>query len=274
MILSDVHTHSAYSPDSAAPLADMIAAAKQKGISYYGVADHFNYDYRDLRLSFENFDLPDIDAESYFTQLREIQRQTASGMRVLAGAEFGYCPKSETKRAYAEIIERYRPDFVVNSVHTCGGTDCWFPHYFAEKSKEYAYQIYLDAVRESLEAPYGYDVVAHLGYVSRNAPYEDKKLRYEAFADALDDILRTIVSKRKILEINASARGAGSAFLPDTDILTRYFQLGGRTVSYASDAHDTARIAENRETVVAAIKRIGFTHVTVPDCGNRILLEI
>ena len=129
-------------------------------------------------------------------------------------------------------------------------------------------------MRKSLDAPYGYDIVGHIGYVSRNAPYPDKALRYEEFADPLDDILKTVVARRKILEVNSSMRGTESGFLPATDILTRYFELGGREVSFASDAHDVARIAEKRESVCAALKAIGFTHVTVPDRGKRIRVEI
>ena len=65
------------------------------------------------------------------------------------------------------------------AVHACDGNDCYFADYFRGKDKAYAYRSYLEAVRKSLDAPYGYDIVGHIGYVSRNAPYPDKTLRYE-----------------------------------------------------------------------------------------------
>ena len=62
--------------------------------------------------------------------------------------------------------------------------------------------------------------------------------------------------------------GIGAPFLPDTGVLARYFELGGRRLSFGSDAHDTSRIAEGRETAVAALKALGFAALTIPDCGE------
>ena len=171
------------------------------------------------------------------------------------------------------MIARYKPDFVVNSVHTVDGHDAWFAEYFVGKTKETAYRAYLLRVRESLDAPYRYDIVAHLGYVARNAPYPDRAMRYTDYADLLDDILRGVIARDKILEVNSSARGAGD-FIPATDVLQRYFALGGRLVSFASDAHGADRICAGRETVVSALRAIGFTHIAVPDCGKRHFVEI
>ena len=167
--------------------------------------------------------------------------------------------------------KKFKPDFVINSVHTCLGADCYFPHYCYGRSKAFAYNAYLYRVLESLDACYDYDVVAHIGYCSRNATYPDPKLRYEEFADVLDEILKRIIRKGKILEVNTSSKTAGSPFLPDTDILTRYFQLGGRNVSFASDAHDVTRVGEKRGLVCDALKKIGFTDLTIPYKGKHIL---
>ena len=48
MKLTDVHTHSAYSNDGISPLEEMVFAAKAQGLSYYGVSEHFDYDYLHL----------------------------------------------------------------------------------------------------------------------------------------------------------------------------------------------------------------------------------
>ena len=275
MKLTDVHTHSAYSNDGISPLEEMVFAAKAQGLSYYGVSEHFDYDYLHLGILASGKPIRMTDADAYFAEARALQQALSDGtFRILAGGEFGFAEDARCYGEYGRLIETYRPDFVVNSVHACDGNDCYFADYFRGKDKAYAYRSYLEAVRKSLDAPYGYDIVGHIGYVSRNAPYPDKALRYEEFADPLDDILKTVVARRKILEVNSSMRGTESGFLPATDILTRYFELGGREVSFASDAHDVARIAEKRGSVCAALKAIGFTHVTVPDRGKRIRVEI
>ena len=102
-------------------------------------------------------------------------------------------------------------------------------------------------------------------------PTPDNLLRYADFPALFDDILSAIVARGKILEVNSSARGAGD-FLPGRDILERYFALGGRMVSFGSDAHRIDRIAQGREKVVAALQEIGFEGITVPDCGTYVLV--
>ncbi len=274
MIRTDIHTHTKFSADGQNSIEEMIAAAMQKGLAWYGISEHFNYDYDRLHLTIDGQEVPPIDERAYFTRARELQKQLRGKLHLLVGAEFGYDNANSTLQRYIETEQEYSPDFVVNSVHICLGMDCYFPHYCVGKSKEYAYNAYLYRVLESLDAPYRYDIVAHVGYCSRNATYPDPKLRYEDYADVLDEILKRIIARGKILEVNSSAKTAGSPFIPDTDILERYFELGGRMVSFASDAHDTTRIADRRDIVVAALKKIGFTHLTIPDKGRYLQLEI
>lgn len=266
----DLHTHSTFSSDGRVPLSDMVATARANGLKYYGISDHFDYDYGTYGVKIHGVILPPIHEEAYFAAARALQNECKkTGFTFLVGCELGFADDKACCEKYRDTIARYRPDYVINSVHTCEGEECYFPEFFQNRTMRYAYGIYLDSVRKSLDAPYDYDIVAHLGYVSRNAPYENRKLRYADFASAYDDILKTIVAKNKILEVNTSSRGAGSDFLPDTDVLERYFELGGRNVSFASDAHDTARLCDKYETAVSALKKIGFTHFTVPVRGKR-----
>ena len=62
--------------------------------------------------------------------------------------------------------------------------------------------------------------------------------------------------------------------MPCLEIVKRYFELGGRAISFASDAHAPNRIADKREEIVAELKKIGFTHVTVPFKGEYVQVEI
>lgn len=266
MILTDLHNHSSYSADGKSSLGDMVSAAKEKGVRYFGVCEHFDFDYCAQGITYEGKTVPYTDAKAYFSAIRRLQKENDSkdGFRLLAGGELGYAPLQSCYDEYNRLIETYRPDYIVNGVHTYQNADFMSPEYFTGKSKDYAYRTYLERVRESLEAPYHYDIVAHIGYVSRQAPYKNPKINYEDYPAEYDDILKTIIKKDKILEINSSARKAGSEYLPDFDILWRYRALGGFHVSFGSDAHDTSRICDGRETVIAALKNLGFTHITVP----------
>ncbi len=275
MIITDIHTHSLFSNDGKSSLCDMVLTAKQMGLRYYGVADHFSYDFRADRILINGKESRYIDEPAYFKAGRELADEVNDeGFTLLIGAEIGY---TATKRAIEdsiETVEKYNPDFVVNSVHTCRGLDAYRGAHFVGRDKRTAYKIYLECVRESLDVPYRYDIIPHFGYVSRKAPYEDNKFRYGEFASEIDDILKTIIGKGVILEVNTSSNGAGSEFLPDIDILARYYELGGRNISFASDAHSVSRIGEKRELVCNSLKSVGFTYITVPNKGQYIQLSL
>ncbi len=269
MKLTDLHTHSTFSADGKSALADMVETAKTMGLSFYGISEHFDTD------SISALVFAATDASAYFTAARALQEKVCTKeFRFLAGGEFGFSREREAQERLLSICDWFSPDFVINSVHAVDGHDCYFPEYFADKTKEAAYGAYLETVRNSLDAPYPFDIVGHIGYVSRNAPYPVRKIRYEDFSDLYDDILKTIVRKGKILEVNSSARGAESDFLPDVDVLSRYFELGGRLVSFGSDAHATARICDKRAMIVSVLKKIGFRAIAVPVCGETVLCDL
>ena len=62
--------------------------------------------------------------------------------------------------------------------------------------------------------------------------------------------------------------------IPDVNVLERYYELGGRKISFGSDTHFKERILDKRETIVEALKKIGFTYITVPFKGEHIKVEI
>lgn len=274
MLLTDIHNHSTFSSDGRSSLDDMVSTAKNKGLRYFGISEHFDNDYLALGLKI-NGQPPFTDADGYFKTAAELKdKYNDKDFTFLAGGEFGFTQSNQCFDEYSKLIEKFSPDFVVNSVHTVDGRDCWFADYFEGKTKDRAYRAYLEAVLLSLSAPYHYDIVAHLGYCARNAKYHDNKLRYEDFRDIIDEILGRVVQNNKILEVNSSSRSAGSDFLPDTDILSRYYELGGRLISFGSDAHATDRICDKRDKVVAALKKIGFTYITVPTRAGYVKVEV
>ena len=270
--LTDVHTHSAFSHDGISSAEEMMQTAKENGLKYFGLLEHM--DYSDGRI------LAWTDPQYFQAERETAKRITAdSDMEILIGAEFSqvqsedfFNDPSPVKNepyfnAVREVIEKYRPDFVVNSVHS---------RPFIEKNpKPKAYERYLKEVLSTLDAPFEYDIVAHLGYCERYAPYEDKKFYYAEFKDLFDEIFKKIIEKDKILEVNGKAsENDDCEFCPNEEILTAYFKAGGRKVSYASDAHDTSSILQNREKVLKTLEKIGFEYLTVPVRGKHIKVEI
>ena len=271
--MTDMHTHTAFSHDGKNTPAEMLEAAQKNGLAFYGVSDHFDYDY-DLSLmdEAERIAVQNGDEEEYFHALRHLQEDYEGVMNVAVGAEFGYSENPKVWGRYLSAYEKHRPDFVINSVHGVGGRD--YARYQFVGDKKEIYGAYLKLVRKSLDAPYPYDIVGHIGYIARYVPFADRKLSLEEFGDEIDDILKTITEKGKILEVNSANKTLENRTLPAWEIVERYFALGGRKVSFGSDAHFVERIADKRNEVVEMLKKIGFEYVTVPFRGEHIEVKL
>ena len=271
--LIDLHTHTTFSHDGKNTPAEMLSQAQKQGIAFYGVTDHFDYDYDiSLMSEAEYKKICNGDEEEYFHALRHLQEDYAGVMNVLVGAEFGYSDRADVQGRYAMTYEKYRPDYVINSVHSINGRD--FAYTDIAMSKAEIYGRYLQLVRNSLDVEYHYDIVGHIGYAARYVPFADKDFDLENFGAQIDDILQTIIKKDKILEVNSASKQLPNHTLPAEHIIERYYQLGGRKVSFGSDAHFQERIGNKWAEVVGMLKRIGFTHVTVPCRREHIKVEL
>ncbi len=270
---TDMHTHTTFSHDGRNTPAEMMAYAQKKGFAFYGVSEHFDYDYDWSLMSEEEIkEIINGDPEEYFHTLRHLQEDYEGVMNVAVGAEFGFSNKKEVQAKYVQTCEKFSPDFVINSVHGEGGRD--FARYTFTDDRKATYRMYLRLIRESLDVPYPYDIVGHIGYIARYVPFENKALSVQEFGAEIDDILLTIIKKDKILEVNSANKNLKNRTLPAEEIIARYFELGGRKVSFGSDAHGVERIGDKRDEVVTMLKRIGFEYVTVPFRGEHIKVEI
>ena len=278
--LADVHTHTYFSPDGQHTIEQMCAAALQNGLGFYGVSEHIDYDLQERGAPAYGKGVF-TDEKEYFHTARHLQEDYAGAMNVFIGIETGYCDLEEAKKRYAQTIEKYRPDYVINSVHSCQGEDYCRgkPFYLKDgktlRPKREVYEEYLGKIKRSIcQTEYPYDIVGHIGYCARYAPYEDYSISVNEFGKEWEEILKEIIRRGKILEVNTSDKRGRFTFLPCEDVLKKYYELGGRKVSFGSDAHFVERIADKREEVVEMLKEIGFTHFTIPFRGEHIKVEL
>ena len=118
--ITDVHTHSTYSFDGVSSLKDILARAQSMGVDFYGVSEHADYDiFFRHGTSLHGI----LNEEEYFHGARHLQEDYAGVMNVLIGVECGYGQDPRVTVSNRELIAKYAPDFVVNSVHSYGGAD-------------------------------------------------------------------------------------------------------------------------------------------------------
>lgn len=257
--LCDTHIHTRNSHDGKLPIAEIVNIARQKGVAYICTTDHCDFDlkYGKCYAPYRKY----LDLDKYYNEWKIAKRalddDATSDLNMCFGIEAGFCDNQKTIDAYLRAQDEYPFDVVINSVHCVDGKEAYFSSAFWFKSKKTMYAHYLDTVLKSLDAPYEYDIVAHIGYITHGAPYRDKALRYADFPEQIDAILHGIIERGKTLEINFHHE-----MNPPCDIIKRYYELGGRKVSYGGDSH-RGEICAHYGEVAEILKKIGFTHFSV-----------
>ena len=239
--LVDLHIHTDFSHDGKEPMENYVKKALLLGHTAIGFSDHFDYDCYLLGKTDMIFNIG-----AYMDEITRLRDKYAGRIEILAGAEFGY--SREAVPIYREIGRRYTFDYIINSTHVVEGEDCCFNKYCSGKSKTEAYRKYLELLKESLDADYPFEIVGHIGYPSRYAPFDDKIMTYSEFAPEFDVILKKIIEKGKYLELNTSTK-SNLPFLPGEDVADAYIALGGDKFTFGSDAHEGKRYYDGAKKV-------------------------
>ena len=121
-ILTDLHTHTAFSPDGRGTMEEMLSVAHALGVGYYGLSEHFNFDMVVNHIPLEGTK-PQTPVAAYFQRARELQKEYKGKMHVLVGGEFGYTDNPEAQKMYRELVDKYHPDYVIQSVHNLAEGD-------------------------------------------------------------------------------------------------------------------------------------------------------
>lgn len=252
----DTHTHCYHSHDSNEPARNMIISAIDKGLEYIALTDHYD---GELTLLPEFSYIPQIDLDKHFAEVTALKEEFKDKIQVGVGIECGYM--QEANDIYLTNLKKYTTDIIINSVHTIEYEDCYEPSYFEKRTKRHAYMAYLEAVRDSVNCPYDYDSIGHIGYVVRKSTYPDKAMNYADYSDIIDEILKSIIAKGKALEVNGHCKGTGLDFLPDIEILKRYKSFGGELLTFGSDAHRTEDICRQYQVAMTALDKLGFKYI-------------
>ena len=256
---ADNHTHTRFSPDSNADPEAMIRQAIRVGLKQITCTDHCDPQHPEGLLGL-------TDTAEYVRTLTALKEKYARDIYVCIGLEIGFMPGAvaQAQRLAADPAIEY----IIDSVHVWGGSDCYEKHHFDGLTMQAAYDVYFDAVKSSLDVPYRYHAVGHVGYIERKAPYADGHIAYADWRHKLDPIFDTMIEREKILELNTNA--AVSLFsLPSPELVAAYYARGGRLVALSSDAHTPDRIADRFNEAERILRDIGFTYVSAVRDGKR-----
>ncbi len=263
--LVDCHTHSSFSGDSQVLIKDAAHRTQERGLGGITFTDHLELSHPIPEHSMT------FDFAERSQQLDQLRQNLGTTIKILKGLEVGFQPHI-AQEAQA-IIQNHDFDFIICSTHVVDGIG--ENSFYENKTKQQAYNRYLEAVYRAVTTFDDFDIVGHIGYVCRYAPYQDKSLRYVDYADILDAILKTVIEKGKGIEINTAGYFMQLGFPhPDFDTIKRYKELGGSIITLGSDAHNLERIGDHFGFVVDQLTTLGFSYVTYFENRKPIFVKI
>ena len=226
---------------------DALKAARARGLGIV-FTEHLDVDFPgELDFSF--------DPAAYWKQYEPLR-----GDNLHLGIEVGM--QAGTAEASRAFVTRAPFDFVIGSVHLLRGIDIYEKECFEGREKDELYREYFRTMAEMIACHDFIDVLGHIDYIARTAPYKNPELSYGAFADEIDAVLRTAVAQGVVLELNTRRLGSRRALKELAPIYARYHELGGRYVTLGSDAHGADAIGANFAAAEDFARAMGLSIVT------------
>lgn len=260
MKIYDCHIHSEYSVDGCNSIEDICRTAIEKGVTAITITDHAT----PMPEGITNYE----HIRAGISDVRRFAAKYKDKLLVLVGAEREdvYPPE------YREEFYDFDLDCILCSVHSKEIFSTYFSEYgyrdIKDSSESGPKELIVKAVKKYFLrlADMAYyadaDVITHLTFMFRYINgHNNRGLDIEPFYPEIDNILKGVIETEKSLEINTSGKALPwNQFMPNAEILKRFYDMGGRNIILGSDAHKKENVAIAFTEAGKILKDIGFTH--------------
>ena len=241
-MIFDCHSHTKFSADSEMLATDAIARAESLNLGIV-FTEHFDYKLPgDTDFTF--------DAAQYFGEYKNLRSD-----KVKLGVEIGL--RKSAREANKNFLAQANFDLVIGSIHVVDDIDIYNKIFYADKDRMTAYRKYFAAMAEEA-AVEDFDVLGHIDYICRAATYENPEIDYETFKPEIDEVLKIIVERGKILELNTRRLNKKIAVDALKPVYKRYKQLGGTFVTIGSDAHVVEAVGANFDVALKFVEELNL----------------
>ncbi len=275
MFLTDFHMHSTCSFDANDTMADMLTAARDRGIEALCFTDHCDFDIPET-MQLDGFAVPAQQRAQYDAALQ----RAPAGMYVGLGLELGEANHAPDRALGVYAMPEY--DFILGSLHNLRDTADFYDLRYESYEQCYAlYDLYLDELIELAALPC-FDVMAHIGYCIRYMHGQGfhAELSMERQGDRIDKLLRILIENGRGVELNCADLVAGGrenpllCTIPTVPIMRRYRELGGEIVTLGSDAHNTRCAGFGIREGCELLRDIGFRYTAMYRRHKPIFIKI
>lgn len=247
----DYHIHTSVSADCKVPMTNMAQAAVEAGLKEICFTEHIDLNQK-LGPDFT------VDFNAYTAAIEDV-RQNFPDLIIKMGIEAGL--DTQAVPQMEALLAGHPLDFVIGSQHDVFGLDPYYENVWKQHDKADIFSEYMRVSIESAKNIDYYDVMGHIGYISKFCPFDDKLLRYADFTEMIDALLNMLIDKGKGIEINTNGLYMTPSTMPETEIIKRYFELGGEIITIGSDAHYETVVGHAVADTLGLLKTIGFRYI-------------
>ena len=246
----DFHMHTVISYDGHNTPMEMAQAAVEAGLKEICFTDHLDYQQGTAREVYA------YATEAYRAGYDGLE---LPGLTIRRGTEVGMT--SWNKAQIQKDVAAYPYDFVIGSIHFVDNIDIYYPEFWAGRDFLATERQYFEETLRCVQLHDDFDVLGHLTYISkckghpspRISPLEDHK-------EIIVEIMKTLITTGKGMEINTSGVDRCGDFLPGISYLKLFKELGGQIVTVGSDAHAADRVGQYTSNAIAMAEEV-FGHV-------------
>lgn len=250
MQYSDMHVHTASSPDADLSASRLCGLARSREVSRIGFVAH-------LDLHPSDFCFNGFDENLYEEELDLAEGE--NGPEVLRGIEIG-----EPHRYMDSALKMFHPgryDFITGALHWLDESMILSERAFQGHDPLRIIHRYYSETLDILERG-GIHIIAHMGIFRRGMARAGLSVDLDEtalFPDLLQRVLELVIDTEVALEVNTAGlrRPEGTTY-PTPSVLRLYRELGGRLVTLGSDTHRKENAFFGLNRGAALINACGF----------------
>lgn len=260
-IAGDFHIHTRWCGHAAGEMEEYVARALRIGLPAIGFSAHFP-----VELSHrEKVCLEPAEVELYVKEARRLRDAYRDDLDILMGFEVDYFEGREDA-VRKECIGRWRPDYIMGSIHIIDDWPFDHPAYMDGYKKwkiSDLYRTYFGRLEKLVESGL-FDVLGHMDLV--------KKFGYrpeEDVSEAAYSVLDRVAQGGMLLDVNTAGfdKPVGEMY-PSMDILKEACRRG-ILVTMGSDSHAPEEVGRHFDRAIEILAEAGFDRVVRPDRSSR-----
>ncbi|MFA7467117.1 MAG: histidinol-phosphatase HisJ family protein [Desulfotomaculaceae bacterium] len=265
MLLPDYHIHTARCGHASGGMKEYVEQALTLGLKEIGFADHVPMYWlaegdRDPELA-----MPECDLADYVAEIGKL-RGLYPDITIRLGIEADYIPGYEEK--LRRILERYRFDYVLGSVHYVDGWGFDNPAYIQRYETcdlDELYFRYFKLVRQAAQSRL-FDIMAHPDLVKKFGfkPRCNLQVLY-------DETARVFAEAGVCVEINTAGLRVPTGEIYPAEGFLRACRNNGVPVTTGSDAHLPNQVGHQFDSALDLLTRVGYIKVALFNARKKIL---